>query len=46
MVLICFIFLSGEFPSFANGSTDDDSSQVHGTTVNTIPIMWGPPKRK
>jgi hypothetical protein len=46
-----FVFILGEFPSFTNGLTltnidDEDSSQVHETTVNTIPIIWGPPKRK
>ncbi|CAF3947051.1 unnamed protein product [Adineta steineri] len=38
----------GEFPTFANGltlTTDDNSSQVHETTVNAIPIIWGPSKR-
>jgi len=39
----------GEYPSFTNGltlTTDDNSTEVHETTVNTIPIIWGPPKRK
>ncbi|CAF3746350.1 unnamed protein product [Rotaria sp. Silwood1] len=38
----------GEYPSFSNGltlTTDDNSSQIHEATVNTIPIIWGPPKR-
>ncbi|CAF0936588.1 unnamed protein product [Rotaria sordida] len=38
----------GEYPSFSNGltlTTDDDSSEINETTVNTIPIIWGPPKR-
>ncbi|CAF4482939.1 unnamed protein product [Rotaria sp. Silwood2] len=38
----------GEYPSFSNGltlTTDDDLSEIHETTVNTIPIIWGPPKR-
>ncbi|CAF3361315.1 unnamed protein product [Rotaria socialis] len=38
----------GEFPSFANGvtlSTDENSSKIHETTVNSIPIIWGPQKR-
>ncbi|CAF4541181.1 unnamed protein product, partial [Rotaria sp. Silwood2] len=38
----------GEYPLFSNGltlSTDDSSSQVHQTTVNTIPVIWGPQKR-
>ncbi|CAF4996948.1 unnamed protein product, partial [Rotaria sp. Silwood1] len=37
-----------EYPSFSNGltlTTDDNSSQIHEATVNTIPIIWGPPKR-
>lgn len=43
------IFL-GEYPTFSNGlplTTDGENvSQMHETTVNTIPIIWGPPKRK
>ncbi|CAF0936918.1 unnamed protein product [Rotaria sp. Silwood1] len=38
----------GEYPLFSNGltlSADDNSSQVHQTTVNTIPVIWGPQKR-
>ncbi|UJR21965.1 hypothetical protein I4U23_025033 [Adineta vaga] len=38
----------GEYPSFVNGLsliTDDNDSQVHETTVNSIPVIWGPPKR-
>ncbi|CAF0801048.1 unnamed protein product [Rotaria sordida] len=38
----------GEYPLFSNGltlSTDDSSSQVPQTTVNTIPVIWGPQKR-
>jgi rRNA processing protein Krr1/Pno1/transcription antitermination factor NusA-like protein len=38
----------GEYPSFRNGlslTTDDRSTQVHQTTVNTVPVIWGPPKR-
>jgi uncharacterized protein YajQ (UPF0234 family) len=38
----------GEFPTFTNGLTltpDDNSSQVDETTVNKIPVIWGPPKR-
>jgi len=38
----------GEYPSFSNGlslTTDDSSSQVHQTTVNTVPVIWGPQKR-
>jgi hypothetical protein len=41
-------FFSGEYPSFSNGLPlvmDDSSSQVHQTTVNTVPIVWGPQKR-
>ncbi len=42
----------GEYPTFTNGLTltanddNENSSQVHETTVNTIPISWGPSKRK
>jgi hypothetical protein len=42
-------FILGEFPTFTNDltlTTDNNSSNVHETTVNTIPIMWGPSKRK
>ncbi|CAF1554582.1 unnamed protein product [Adineta ricciae] len=38
----------GEYPSFSNGlslAADDNSSQVHSSTVNTIPVIWGPQKR-
>ncbi len=39
------IFL-GEYPSFSNGlSFDDASSQVQQTTVNPLPVIWGPQKR-
>jgi hypothetical protein len=41
-------FCLGEFPTFTNGLTltpDDNSSQVDETTVNKIPVIWGPPKR-
>jgi transcription antitermination factor NusA-like protein len=37
-----------EYPSFSNGislTTNDGSSQVHQTTVNPIPVIWGPQKR-
>lgn len=33
---------------FSNGltlSTDDNSSQVQQTTVNPVPVIWGPQKR-
>ncbi|CAF1136023.1 unnamed protein product [Adineta steineri] len=39
----------GEFPTFSNGlskETEVEPSQVHSTTVSSIPVMWGPPKRK
>lgn len=38
-----------EYPTFSNGLSskiDDDSSQVQTTTVNSIPVIWGPQKRK
>lgn len=38
----------GEYPTFSNGlplTTDEGLSQVHQTTVNTIPVIWGPQKR-
>jgi hypothetical protein len=39
----------GEFPSFSNGlslTADDPTSQVQSTTtVNPVPVMWGPTKR-
>lgn len=45
-----FLYFLGEYPTFTNGLTlttdEDDTTQVHETTVNTIPIKWGPPTRK
>jgi rRNA processing protein Krr1/Pno1 len=38
----------GEYPSFSNGlpiTTDDSPVQVQQTTVNTVPVIWGPQKR-
>ena len=51
LIDISFLFLRlGEYPSFVNGlplTTDDENaSHMHETTVNTIPVIWGPPKRK
>ncbi|CAF3329186.1 unnamed protein product [Rotaria socialis] len=38
----------GEYPSISNGlplAANDNSSQVQQTTVNTVPVIWGPQKR-
>lgn len=43
-----YLCVLGEYPTFSNGlslPTDDGSSQVHQTTVNPIPVIWGPQKR-
>lgn len=46
MILIRFHFLFlGEYPSFTNGvtlKTDDTIVQVQQTTVNPMPVIWGP----
>ncbi|CAF4203272.1 unnamed protein product, partial [Rotaria magnacalcarata] len=37
-----------EYPSFSNGlplAANDNSAQVQQTTVNTVPVIWGPQKR-
>ena len=48
--IIEYSLFLGEYPSFSNGlpstTSDDGSSQVHATTVNSsIPVVWGPQKR-